>query len=87
MADLETEEQLIASYENRAPRWPKDLIKEENDRVESERSDLKLEIKTDQERLDQIWPEELRIKAREDYKAATESAIKVIASSGNADEA
>ena len=63
--ELEAEEQIISAYEGRAPRWPKVLITEELNQVEGEKSDLQAKIKGDETRLDEIWPLEYRIAAKE----------------------
>ena len=63
--DLETEEQLRATYEDRMPRSPKELINEELERVHKEKQDLKQEIKLDEERLEEIYPERVRIVVKE----------------------
>jgi regulator of replication initiation timing len=64
-SDLETEEQLRASYENRALLFPKEMIEEEESRVNKERADLKREIKSDEARLEEVYPEAVRIVAKE----------------------
>lgn len=67
-ADLETEENLRAEYDNRAPRYPKDLIEEEEKRVEKERTELKRDIKVAEDRLEEIYPQAVRIVAQEEEK-------------------
>ena len=47
LEELEAADGLVATYEGRPPKQPKDLIKEEMDAVESKRSELELEIKGD----------------------------------------
>ena len=44
LEDLEAKEQMIASYEVRLPRYPAELIKEENEAVSAKRELLQSEI-------------------------------------------
>ena len=41
------------------------MIEEEENRVNKERADLKREIKTDEARLEEIYPEAVRVVAKE----------------------
>ena len=43
--ELETSDKLISTYEGKPPHTPKDLIKEEMEAIEGNRTDLNLQIK------------------------------------------
>ena len=63
--ELKAKEQLVAEYEERAPRVDKDIIKEEMDRIESQRAEIMSTIKNDSEKLDVLYPESMRIALKE----------------------
>lgn len=78
---------MIASYEARLPRYPAELIKEENESVSSQRELIENEIKALEERLELLYPESVRIAYQEQQKAAAQTALSMIASSGSIDSA
>ena len=80
--DLETEEQLRSTYEDRMPRSPKELINEELERVRKEKNELKQEIKLDEDRLEEIYPERVRIVVKEQERLNLEKAIGAMANGG-----
>ena len=63
--ELKAKEQLVAEYEERAPRVDKDIIKEEMSRIEEQRAEIMSTIKNDSEKLDQLYPESMRIALKE----------------------
>ena len=65
LEELEAKEQFIASYEARLPRYPAELIKEENEYVTAKRELLQSEIKALEERLELLYPESVRIAYQE----------------------
>ena len=76
---------MVAEYEERAPRVDKDIIKEEMDRIESQRAEIMSTIKNDSEKLDVLYPESMRIALKEQEKAELQKAISVISTSGSTD--
>ena len=64
--ELEAKEQMIASYEGRLPRYPADLISEENEAVSAKREQVQTEIKSLEERLEILYPESVRLAYQEE---------------------
>ena len=76
---------MVAEYEERAPRVDKDIIKEEMDKIESQRAEIMSTIKIDAEKLDTLFPESMRIALKEQEKAELTNAINVISKNGSTD--
>ena len=56
---------MVAEYEERAPRVDKDIIKEEMSRIEEQRAEIMSTLKNSSEKLDQLYPESMRIALKE----------------------
>lgn len=65
---METEENLRATYDNRAAKTPKEIIVQEEERVKKERDEVKRQIKIAEDRLEEIYPEAIRVVAQEEEK-------------------
>ena len=76
---------MVAEYEERAPRVDKDIIKEEMDKIETQRAEIMSAIKADSEKLDVLYPESMRIALKEQEKAELQNAIGIISKTGSTD--
>lgn len=83
IAALEEDEKVRAEYEERAPRFAKELIEAEEKRVASEKEELNLQINDAKNELEKVYPSAVSHAAKEQEKNQVQRAIGAMEATGS----